>query len=94
MEPRYKNCQSCGMPLKRDVQGGGTQTDGSASPKYCSHCYQGGKFTLPELTVVQMRERVKGKLKGFGFPGFLAGFFTRGIPNLERWQGAKASQSS
>jgi len=28
MEKVYKNCQSCGMPLKRDEQGGGTNADG------------------------------------------------------------------
>jgi len=41
---------------------------------------------MPDLTAEQMKERVKGKLKEFGFPGFVAGFFTRRIPMLERWQ--------
>jgi hypothetical protein len=86
MEKINKNCQSCGMPLKRDEQGGGTNTDGSKSSLYCSHCYQLGMFTLPDITIDQMKERVKGKLKEFGFPGFLAGFFTRNIPTLERWK--------
>ncbi len=29
MQNRYKNCQSCGMPLSRDEKGGGTNADGS-----------------------------------------------------------------
>ena len=29
--PHYKNCQSCGMPLRRDEKGGGTNADGSKS---------------------------------------------------------------
>ena len=41
---------------------------------------------MPDLTAAQMRERVKGKLKEFGMPGFVAGFFTRKIPALERWK--------
>ena len=82
----YKNCQSCGMPMKRDEKGGGSNADGSKSGIYCSHCYQQGRFTMPDMTIEQMRQRVKGKLKEFGFPGFLAGFFTRGIPKLERWK--------
>lgn len=88
MEPAKvrKNCQSCGMPLKRDEKGGGTNADGSRSTIYCSHCYQQGRFTIPDMTREQMRQRVKGKLKEFRFPGFLAGFFTRGIPRLERWK--------
>jgi hypothetical protein len=85
----YKNCQSCGMPLKRDEKGGGTEVDGSRSAKFCSHCYVGGKFTLPDLTVVQMQDRVREKLVEFGFPKFLTGFFTRNIPKLERWQTAR-----
>ena len=82
----YRNCQSCGMPFKRDEKGGGTNSDGSKSTVYCSHCYQQGRFTMPDLTIEQMQQLVKGKLKEFGFPGFIAGFFTRGIPRLERWK--------
>ena len=81
-----KNCQSCGMPMKRDALGGGTEADGSKSAKFCSHCYADGKFVLPDLTVDEMKLRVKGKLREFGIPGFLTGLFTRGIPKLERWK--------
>jgi hypothetical protein len=83
------SCQSCGMPLKRDTGGGGTNADGSKSDDYCSHCFQAGTYTMPDLTVEQMQARVKGKLKEMGFPGFVAGFFTRGIPKLERWRGKR-----
>jgi hypothetical protein len=83
---KFKNCQSCGMPLKKDEKGGGTNADGSKNNMYCSHCYENGKFTMPDITVDQMKALVKGKLKEFGFPSFLAGFFTKGIPNLERWK--------
>lgn len=86
MEKSYKNCQSCGMPMKRDEQGGGTNADGSRSLMYCSHCFQQGNFTQPELTIEGMKARVKDKLKEFGFPGFLAGIFTRNIPSLLRWR--------
>jgi len=80
----YKNCQSCGMPLRRDEKGGGTNADGSKSAMYCSHCFEGGRFSLPDMTAGQMQERVRGKLKEMGFPGFMAGLFTRNIPKLER----------
>jgi len=74
------------MPLKKDEKGGGTNADGSKSKMYCSHCYENGKFSMPDITVDQMKEIVKGKLKEFGIPGFLTGFFTKGIPKLERWK--------
>lgn len=86
MTPVYKNCQSCGMPLKRDEKGGGTNTDGSKSTMYCSKCYENGAFINPNMTVSEMQDLVKGKLKEFGFPGFIAGWFTKGIPKLERWK--------
>jgi hypothetical protein len=86
MQATYKNCQSCGMPLKKDTKGGGTEADGRKSTMYCSRCYERGKFTRPDMTVGEMQTLVKGKLKEMGFPGFLAGFFAMGIPKLERWK--------
>lgn len=86
MEKAYKNCQSCGMPLSRDEQGGGTNADGSRSLMYCSHCYQNGKFTLPDITLMEMKARVRQKIQEMGFPGFLTGLFTRNMHKLERWK--------
>lgn len=87
MEKIYKKCQSCGMPLKKDEKGGGTNTDGSRSTTYCSHCYANGKFLSPQIdSAEKMQVFVKEKLKSMGFPGFIAGFFIKEIPNLERWK--------
>lgn len=86
MEKLYKFCQSCSMPLKKDEKGGGTNADGSKSSKYCSYCYQDGKYRRPEFTAKQMQNLVKGKMKEMGIPGFLTLFFTIGIPKLERWR--------
>lgn len=86
MNSSYANCQSCGMPLNKDKEGGGTEANGSKSHKYCSHCYRDGKFTQPHLKVEEMQALVKGKLKEVGFPGFLTGFFSKRIPKLERWK--------
>jgi hypothetical protein len=82
----YKNCQSCGMPLARDEKGGGTEKNGAKSTMYCSHCYIDGEFTLTNITVDQMKDRVKGKIVEAGFPKFLAGFFVKNIHKLERWK--------
>jgi hypothetical protein len=37
-----------------------------------------------------MQELVRVKLKEFGFPGFLAALFARGIPRLERWKSGES----
>jgi len=73
------------MPLSRDKQGGGTEADGSKSKVYCSNCYQQGRFTLPDITLEQMIERVRDKMREMHIPGFLAPVFTRKIPKLHRW---------
>jgi hypothetical protein len=87
MEKENKICQSCGMPFRNDPQGGGTNADGSISRKYCSYCYQRGKFTQPDMTAAQMQAFVKGKLKEMGFfHRMFAGLFASGIPKLERWR--------
>ena len=87
MMKTYKSCQSCGMPMKRDPQGGGTEADGTKSGMYCSYCYQGGRFNDDFTTPGQMQEFCQKKLVEMKFPRILAWLFTRGIPKLERWKG-------
>lgn len=87
--PKGPFCQSCGMPLSKDEGRGGTEKDGSKSKDYCSHCYQNGKFTKPDLTISQMQKQVKEMMQQkMHFPGFLADQFTKNIPNLKRWNKA------
>ena len=81
-----KNCQSCGMPLSKDAEGGGTELNGIISVKYCSHCYQDGTFTSPDITMNEMKEKVKGKLNEFGIPKIFTGLFTLNLNKLERWK--------
>jgi hypothetical protein len=85
MEKTYKNCQSCGMPMKKDPSGGGTNADGTKSVMFCNYCYQNGAFTK-DCTAQEMQEFCKGKLKEMGFPGFFAGLLTMNVPKLERWK--------
>jgi len=85
MEKIYKNCQSCGMPLKQDPAHGGTNADGSKSTMYCSYCYQNGKFTR-DCTVQEMQAFCKAKLIEMKFPKFIAAFFVAGLPKLARWK--------
>ena len=82
----FKNCQSCGMPLKKDPKGGSKNADGSINHMYCSYCYENGEFTRPDCTSEQMQEFVKDKMKEMKFPRFLANFYTKRIPKLERWK--------
>jgi len=85
MNQEYKNCQSCGMPLKKSPNGGGTNLDGSINLMYCALCYENGKFNNPDWDVNQMQYYVKVKMKEMGFiMGLFANSFAKKIPNLER----------
>lgn len=82
-----KFCQSCGMPLKRDMKGGGTNADGSKSLKYCSFCYVNGKFTH-QGPVAEFQNFCKEKMIEGGHSKFTAWLFTRGMKRLDRWKNA------
>ena len=48
-----KFCQSCGMPLTKEILG--TNADGSKNEDYCIYCYKDGKFQQ-ECTMEEMIE--------------------------------------
>ena len=89
---KYINCQSCGMPLDKDEKGGGTEADGSLSEMYCSHCYENGNFTSPDITVIEMREIVTNKIIEMKLPKFVAKFLTRNTYKLKRWKTVKPTK--
>ena len=78
-------CQSCGMPMSKDPQNGGTNSDGSKSTDYCSLCYKDGAFLDGCKTAKEMQDFCVKKMNEDGMPKFMAWFFTRGIPKLSRW---------
>lgn len=78
-------CQSCGMPLSKDPQGGGSNKDGSKSGEYCSFCYGNGMFLQPNMTLEEMKTFCQNKMAEMGFPRFLAKLFTMRMHKLKRW---------
>tara|TARA_R100001369_G_C3321339_1_gene168996 strand:+ start:1446 stop:1712 length:267 start_codon:yes stop_codon:yes gene_type:complete len=85
---RYKFCQSCGFPMKKDVKGGGSEKDGTKSLKFCSMCYRNGEFLTPlEIdTAKKMQKYCIQEMKKDGINGLFAWLATRSIPKLERWK--------
>lgn len=61
-------CQSCGMPMKQDPNGGGTNADGSKNSLYCSYCYQNGAFTQASISTAELQTFCIEKLKEHGTP--------------------------
>ncbi len=83
-----KRCESCGMPLKKDPAGGGTEADGTRSDQYCSLCYEAGAFRHPDVSVNEFQAHCVKALVDKGMPRIMAWLFTREIPNLPRWKNA------
>ena len=87
MKKIYKQCQSCGMPLKKDKNGGGSEKNGTINKMYCSSCYQNGEFTRPNITLQEMQKIVddvlKNEMKWWKIFRWLA---VAQISQLERWK--------
>jgi len=87
MEKVYTQCQSCGMPLKKDKKGGGSEKDGTLSTMYCSSCYQDGVFTRSNISVAEMQHLVDGVLKKeMHWWKLFRWLATSQIPRLARWK--------
>ena len=83
-----KNCQSCGMPIDKDPNKGGTNSNGSKSNKYCSFCFHNGKFTDEGITLKEKIEKnVQIAVSIMGIPEEQARRNAENLfPNLERWK--------
>jgi hypothetical protein len=81
-----KFCQSCGMPMEKDPNLGGTNQDGSKNNKYCSLCYVDGNFKDNFTKSSEMVRFVRDELKKQGFSFLKRWFYTSHISQLERWK--------
>ncbi|MHB1147935.1 MAG: zinc ribbon domain-containing protein [Lutibacter sp.] len=87
MENQIKICQSCGMPIDKDPNNGRTNADKSKSDRYCSFCYQDGKFTDEGITLKEKIEKNTQISVAMGFTELDARqLAARVLPNLERWK--------
>ena len=88
MEDNVKICQSCGMPIDKDPNKGGTNSDGSKSEKYCSFCFQNGKFTDEEISLKEKIEKnIQIAVSRLNIPENRAREMAESLlPNLERWK--------
>lgn len=80
------------MPLQTKRAGDcrGTESDGIKSDKWCSLCYQNGKFVAPDCTLDQMLEIVDAALREQGSGKIMRWLAKSGVPKLERWSGRES----
>lgn len=79
-------CQSCSMPL-RQPEDFGTAKEGFRVNEYCRHCYAGGAFTDPEITMRQMIDRSVPIMVQQGMQEQAArGLLEEVMPKFKRWR--------
>lgn len=79
-------CQSCAMPIAKD-EDFGTNEDGNQNEEYCTHCFQNGEFTNPNMTKEEMVDVLVGfadKMKMTKEKAKKMAEET--LPKLKRWQ--------
>ncbi len=76
-------CQSCAMPLAKP-EDFGTAADGSKSEEFCTHCYQGGEYTAPDMNIDQMADIVAGFMDKSGDEAAKAA--RESLAGLKRWR--------
>lgn len=88
MENQIKICQSCGMPLDKDPNAGGTNIDNSKSDKFCSFCFKAGEFTDKEISLQEKIEKnIQIAVARMNITESEARQMAENIlPNLERWK--------
>jgi len=88
MEKQTQICQSCGIPLDKDPNNGGSNADQSKSEKFCSFCYRDGKFLDEGITLKEKIEKnIQIAVMKMNIPENIAREMAESIlPGLERWK--------
>lgn len=80
-------CQSCGMPIKKEVDYG-TEKDGGKSRLYCKYCFWNGKFTDEGITLQEKIDKlVQMAVNQLGMTQEQARIMAETkLPSLMRWK--------
>ena len=79
-------CQSCSMPMQKP-EDFGTNADKSRNTEYCRYCFQGGKFTNPNLDLHGMIDRLAKMAPMMGKTEADARKTAQTVlPKLKRWK--------
>lgn len=92
-EINKKYCQSCGMPLRFDIEKYlGTNSDGSRSDEYCYYCLKDGKYIvdIPMSEMINIWIKYTDKYNEYAdttySPEELRTILNTRLPKLKRWK--------
>lgn len=85
--PQGPFCQSCGMPMEKPDDFG-TGAEGWRINDYCCHCFEGGAFTQPDITMEAMIDQCATIMaqKGIMPDAQARSLMAEMLPMLKRWQ--------
>jgi len=99
-EINKRYCQSCGMPLRFDVEEYlGTNTDGSRSDEFCFYCLKDGHYTvdvsMPEMVDIWVKyaKEYNGYSGTSYTPQTLRTVLNKRLPTLNRWRQKQETQN-
>ncbi len=81
----YK-CESCWMPLGKNLEDAGTEIDGSKSTKYCKYCYVNGDLMYKGNDVKEFQKICYENMLKNGMWWPKAKFFAWTINFAPRWK--------
>lgn len=83
---KFERCQSCGIHFSNDCNYNQLTSEEKQKLTYCSVCYNEDKFTEPEITFKEMKEKVRNRCKELGFNKLKIFIYLLGLNDLERWR--------
>jgi uncharacterized membrane protein len=78
-------CQSCAMPMT-DNKLRGTEKDGSLNKEFCAYCYANGQFTVPNMTIDEMKVMLTKIMKEQNMHDDVIKMTLQSLPQLNRWK--------
>lgn len=81
----YYICQSCGRSINSILMNYGTEKDSTFSRSFCNKCYNNGKYTNPNITIEEMKDKVKKEMENKKIPLSVINRKIEGIKKLKRW---------
>jgi len=87
MDAKFR-CQSCGMPISKEVKNFGTNADGLHVAEFCVFCFADGDFTAPNQTLGEMiASSIENMTTDLQMPLDQASELAHSfIPKLKSWQ--------
>lgn len=82
---KYERCQSCWVPLASEEAYRLLTADEKQKAMYCSTCFKDGNFIEPEMTLKQMKAKVRARCKEIKFGWLATWIWTSRLDYLERW---------